>query len=238
MLGRKEKVEYTGVSAENTQKQAVIIVGVEIFIIFILSIGLLFVLNYFRIFPLSEMNPALFGLFPVKSITNEILVNQTEIFSCPVPLEFCDKGMEVEFNGEPALIYDIDSGSDVDTLSFYVLQTKKYALNSMHGFSQTFIYNNFCYTASYLFSSDSKLEPLDEFSLGPDAKLSVAGEEDFFIAGKRGNVLIQLQKRPLDQHLVAKKEVESCTLIDREKEEYGEYERLNNAFFGEKMQNP
>jgi hypothetical protein len=66
MENNKEKVEFTGVSVSNEKRNAVALFVVEAIVVLIFIVGVLFVLNYFGIFPLSKASPALFGFLPTK----------------------------------------------------------------------------------------------------------------------------------------------------------------------------
>lgn len=246
-LKKKDPTKGSFSYSETTRDSTTfLILGVE-FIVTIVVIAIIFgVLNYFSIFPLSSISPKLFGWLPTnnrstvpKHLTNPnitpFIAPKVTIFSCPVTSIYCGDGKSIKFNNNPALLYKTAEGSIVKTLSFYTLQSKPYNEGNLKGYSQTFIYNSFCYTASYLFPSDVRLEKIGEAPFGPNLPIATLGKQSYKNGENEGNVLIQLQKRKLAKPLEPRHETESCELLNLNKKDYGSYENLNTDYFNKEL---
>ena len=234
-----------GYSQTPSDSTALAVLGIELVLISLFVVIIFGVLNYLSIFPLSTLNPKLFGWLPTNNKSQApIDFNKrsnlgptpftaplVKIFTCPVTSIFCNGGISTKFENNPAMLYKVSEGSIAKTLSFYVLESKPYSAGDLKGFSQTFIYNNNCYTASYLFPSDAKLETIKEVPFGSGLPLATLGKQSYKNGANEGNVFIQLQKRKLAKPLIAKHEVESCELLTMEKKDYGSYENLNFDYF-------
>ena len=67
MFGKKKtEVEFKGVSRSSEKRNAIVLFVIEAVVVLIFIAGVLFVLNYFGIFPLSKINPNLFSWLPVS----------------------------------------------------------------------------------------------------------------------------------------------------------------------------
>lgn len=244
-MGEEETNNNTNSSNGSRNKTAFEVLGLEFLIIAFVVMLIFGFLNYLSIFPLYKMSPKLFGWLPTiakssapKNITDNshpkptpFTATKVTIFTCPVASMYCNSGKSVSFQNNPSLLYKVPEGNITKTLSFYVLESKPLKVDTLTGFSQTFIYNNYCYTASYLYPTDAKLETIKEVPFGPNVPLATLGKLSYKNGDNEGNVLIQLQKRKIDKPLRAKHEVESCKLLTKEKQEYGSYEALKTNFF-------
>jgi len=88
MFGKKktEEVEFTGVSVSNEKRNAIVLFIIEAVVVLIFIAGVLFVLNYFNIFPLSKINPTLFNFLPVREEGQNLDNKTDDINSKQIPL--------------------------------------------------------------------------------------------------------------------------------------------------------
>ncbi len=250
MDGEDKNIQGYNIEEKESKALGLKVLAIEGVVLLIVGVGILVALNYSGIFPLSKIAPGLFGWLPVKQSTVSSQLRKedgnkekvfeagnTKIFNCPVPNEFCNSGKPVVFEGNPSLLYDLPLDSFVNTISFYVQQSIPYNSNKLHGYSQTFVYNNNCYTASYLFLEDTKLESNLKAPFGANQHLANVNKSTFKVGQEKGNVLIQLQKRPVDAPLKAKEEIKSCTLVGKDKKDYGVYLKVDNEYLSNEVVN-
>lgn len=97
MFGKKKsEVEFRGVSASRDKKNATILFVIEAVVVLLFIAGVLFILNYLRIFPLDTISEKLFGGLPARNVYDISVVSQ-------VP------GYEVKLNNEEGLINELVS---------------------------------------------------------------------------------------------------------------------------------
>lgn len=246
-MGDNKNEGFSYISPQIQKKNAFQALLIELIVIFGVIAVAFFILNSYGILTIGKILPIFSFLnsekkaderqnIPTPVPSNEIVgAPQVKIFSCPVAKEDCGKGIVENLASKPGILYKVAQGTSIKTLSFYVLESVPYketiGKDELIGYSQTFIYNNMCYTATYLFPSDFEFTSIPSAPFGENVELGKATATKFTLAKNSGNVFIQLQKRPLDGPLQARKERESCNLVDRDKKDYGIYELLSDKYF-------
>lgn len=223
------------------QKKNALLEGVEFGLGgILLGIGtfflMLFVLNYFNIVSLSQVFPNQLSWLPHRGVPSGTpptpiqsgpTPTPTKLsLSCPVQKEFCNTSKITKYKGDPALAYNIASGSsilnaaqiknsdDFDIFENPVRNTKLLYASTQAG--------NTCYMISYIIPPDSTFNVGGSFpvSVGQDIG-SVSASTLSTDEGTTAN-LILLVKRITDPQV-------QCTVRGNQKRELGTYERIETV---------
>jgi hypothetical protein len=245
----EKKKEGFSYSSSVRDKTAFAVLGLELLIVTVVVVLIFGVLNYFLIFPLSVMNPKLFGWLPTiagssipKNITDNSKANVqiTRTFksmpvklACPVIFTFCVNPQTITVDGHKALAYQLPPGSEIYEVS-NILTTieKKITSGTITGKAiyQSFIYDNSCYTVSYIFPKKVKLNQLNK----PPRKGEVIGviEKETNPSALRGsNLIITFQKRELDKSKLLESDEKRCSVENGVPSNFGEYQDVNPELF-------
>jgi len=109
MFGKKKtEVEFTGVSVSNEKRNAVVLFIVEGIIIVFFIIGVLLVLNYFKIINFSSLN--LFSILPTKStvISANVHIKETALSSIEIETLSSIRGKELQLIDKAKLVSYLD----------------------------------------------------------------------------------------------------------------------------------
>lgn len=191
---------------------SILVVGcaVTIFII------LLITLNYFQ-----------FIFLPLSSLPQKMTLN------CPLLNQDCSQSQSVKLNDKPAIGYQLPPQSKVinptkisDIRQFILPPFEK---NSPIGINQSFIVGNTCYTITYTVPYDANIATVNILPLSIGAQIITLGSQVIKVEDKDLNLVLQLQKRPLESG--GKTEQQKCPVYSLDSTRFGEYEQINMNLF-------
>ena len=151
---------------------------------------------------------------------------------CPLQGQNCSKvdTKVVTFQEKPAVGYKAPTSTKivnpikiVDSRQFIL---PPYTKNDPIGLNQSFIVGNICYTITYTVPNDSNISSVQMLPLKDGAQLISLGSEIIKLGKDDLNVLLQLQKRPLQQ---GKTDREKCPVYNLDPSKYGQYENINSV---------
>lgn len=202
---------------------------------------ILLILNYFNILSLSQIFPGQLGFLPHRPLSQSRIGKQTIISptpkppikpSCPVEEKFCDSAKEMTYNGNPALSFDLPSGTEVKTVTeihdstSFSIRSKKY---NAKGLYQSYIENDICYTLTYLFPFDVEFRKFDEVPLQEGFTVASASSKVINLEdGENIKLLLQLQKRPLETEVP---DAQKCRVANLTPKDFGEYQKITKNIF-------
>lgn len=197
----------------------------------LLGTGFFLLLNFLGILPLSLFF-SLGGGLKTGVLTTEVG------FSCPVPSEFCGAGKKTVWNGNPALSYSLPQGTFVYSIS-QVGDSKEFSSDPFEktkyrGVWQASQVGDDCYTATYIFPYNASVR-LFRPPLEKGEKIANLSPADIPIGRELVNLVLELQKRKLEagSNVSQSTIVPACSIGNLQPSEFGEYQVLDPAVFGE-----
>lgn len=144
--------------------------------------------------------------------------------SCPVPRKDCTKAQNTQYNGNPAVIFDLPTNTTilsvapvVDLSSFNI--TNK-GLIQKKGLRQTSILLSSCYTFTYLLPKDVVIKKIDLLPLDQGEILATAS----------GSLILQIQMRSLDPATQNQPDFKRCPAI-QDPDSIGEFPPIDPSIF-------
>lgn len=148
-------------------------------------------------------------------------------FACPVARDLCKQGKVSSLNNQPAISYNLPSATKVTTPDAVIdsLQFKAspYRPEDPIGLYQSFISGNDCYAFTYTISSDSTIEKIDLLPLAKGSTIITTGT-------KQDNLIIQLQKRPMEPSLT-QPDFKRCSVVNLKPKDFGQYVEIDTNIF-------
>ncbi|MCL5439024.1 MAG: hypothetical protein M1268_03475 [Patescibacteria group bacterium] len=224
-------------------------VGIGLFGIIFADFFLLLIfgtLNYFNILSVSDAFPKYLGWLPHKTNTlskpNQVFTptsvsptQQKNNLVCPVPQTYCSKGKQITYNGNPALLYNLPSGTKVKNIakavSFEEFIVQPYKEGNPKGFYQTYIADNICYTVIYTMPSDTSIKKVDLLPVDLGTDLATISAKTFLVNNEEASLLLQIQKKPMDRSTAEKSDFMRCTTTNLQPLQFGDYQSISNKMF-------
>ncbi len=158
---------------------------------------------------------------------------QKFIISCPIKSNDCGKSQTITFNNYPAIGYKIATSSSIVT-PVKIVDTKQFASSPFRkedpiGLYQSFILGGNCYTITYTVPFDSNIAQITKLPLNAGTSVITLGSESIEINSQRLNLILQIQKRPVNQN--AKTEAQKCPVYNIEPKDFGRFEPIQSNIF-------
>lgn len=114
-----------------------------------------------------------------------------------------------------------------------VVDSKRFVIQSYEkenpiGLYQSTIAGDDCYTLTYLVPSQTNIRKIDLLPLEMGTLIATASAKLIEVEGDKANLIVQLQKRPLDNSDPAKPDYEKCPVINPKSTDFGEYQSFTN----------
>ena len=182
----------------------------------IIFVILLILLNYLDILLLP------FGFLPQKLI-----------ISCPIKNADCGKNQTITLNNYPAIGYKVASSSSIVT-PIKIVDTKQFASSPFRkedpiGLYQSFILGDNCYTITYTVPYDSDIAKITKLPLNSGTSIINLGSESIQISSQSLNLILQIQKRPVNQN--AKTDAQKCHVYNIDPKNFGTFEQIQSNIF-------
>lgn len=191
---------------------------------FLFTLAFLFVLHLSGILPFS----VLLGLvLPGREGTGTL--GKDIALTCPVPGDLCKTGEKIDFNGNPALAYNLPTSTLITSLA-PIVDYKNFSTDPSQdggymGIWQTSVLGEDCYTFTYMIPLSSTYRKVN--SLPSREGESIAGVGEGYVKDNF-NFILQAQKREKDS---ADPESRECKLGNLQPSEFGVYQIFDAEVF-------
>lgn len=154
---------------------------------------------------------------------------------CPVTNDLCQSGKSVEYNGNPALIFNLPKNTKVTTMEEATdarqFASPPYRKDSPRGFLSTILADNSCYTLTYTFPADVNIAKFDLLPIAPGTRIASSSANLIKINDDNASLIVQLQKRSLDPATKDQPDYIRCTVTNLQSKDVGEYQKLDTKTF-------
>ncbi len=215
------------------QKKSIFHSGIfKTIIIFVLIVVIVSILSFLNFIPLKKLI-SLKTFAPQVEKTTEPGPHKIGIL-CPVRYTDCLKKQLTNYNGHSAALFTIGknySAYAIGNLLSITTDSATVGKDKAQLNRYTFIYNNACYTATYIFPHSMLINNFAVFPYPRGAAIARAqGDEVLTLNNQSFNVLLLLQKRAVDPDS-KKSNIQRCTLTDPKESASGTYVDLSTVTF-------
>ncbi len=156
------------------------------------------------------------------------------VLKCPTPTG-CNQGKIITFENSPALGYQLPEKSNVVSVT-KALDSRQfiqapYTKDSPIGLNQSFIWGDSCYTITYTVPSDSVITPIIKLPIQNSFQIIQIGSDSIKLKDQSLNLVMQLQKRPLDKSTIGKADHVRCSVNNVWPTQYGSFEPIEGNLF-------
>lgn len=180
---------------------------------------LMITLNYFDI------------IVPFISLPQKLLI------ACPIAGQNCTQPTPIKFNNQPAAGYKVASKSAVLN-PIKIVDTKQFVLPPFRqedpvGLNQSFILGDSCYTITYTVPYDAQIAQITKLPLNKSSQIITLGSESIKINNQDLNLILQIQKRPLEN---GQTDQEKCPVYNLDPANFGEHQQITSDLFKNELE--
>lgn len=184
-------------------------------------------LNYLNIIPLSYLYPQQLGFLPHQ--------NRSLIVSCPVPKEFCQLKKNTTYQRNPAIAFNVPSNTPLLTITkiidFQRHTIQPYKEENPRALFQTAILGNDCYTITYTVPFDTVVKKIDLLPIPEKSTIATASAKLIDVNQDKANLIIQIQKKPLDKATLGQPDFKRCSVEDLRQNNFGPFQSTDTLKF-------
>ncbi len=165
-------------------------------------------------------------------ISSLVFPSQKLLINCPIAGQTCNQTTAIEFNNQPAAGYIVASKSAVLS-PVKIVDTRQFVLPPFRqedpiGLNQSFILGDSCYTITYTVPNDAKIAQITKLPLNKSSQIITLGSELIKINNQSLNLILQIQKRPLEK---GKTDLEKCPVYYLDPKNFGPFEQITPDLF-------
>lgn len=197
--------------------------------IVIILLTALVVLNYFNILSLSKFIPVL-NFLPQKTISSDKVA-----FKCPVQEKYCKLGKKIKYQGNPAIVYELPSGTPIlsaaQVADFRQYTIQPYKKGGPKALFLSSLDSKECYIATYTIPFDTTINAVSLLPIPQGYTMATASANPITTDAGKTNLIFQIQKRALDKSKVGRPGYEQCPTVNLKPKEFGQYLPLDSEEF-------
>ncbi|MDO8619647.1 MAG: hypothetical protein Q7R49_06995 [Candidatus Daviesbacteria bacterium] len=148
---------------------------------------------------------------------------------CPVPSQFCSQGKITTYEKNPALIFNLPSGTDILAINS-VQSSADMAVLENHNTKVKILYlaaqdKEGCYTITYTIPASADFTKPSSYPIKLQTSISKASNDSLPSDTEKGNLIVMIRKNPVpDTNL--------CVMQDNPLREYGPFQAADKYISG------